>query len=392
MGNTITKQLNTYSQGNNEYEIRKEVYQGKEHIIAPIVMMVEGVHSGSKGAILHTAEELGKVIGAWNGIPVVINHPKKDDEFISANSPEVLDSQSVGRIYNTYMKDKKLMAEAWMDPEKLEKLSALAYDHILNQKPLDVSVGVFTEDTEEEGEYNNEIYEAIATNYRPDHLALLPGGEGACSWNDGCGVRVNEKKEEDVSKEINADNPLQRTKFNTNKKEDTIMSEEKKPWGGCMEKIVTIIQSNETPYTEDHREWLLTQEEAFLDKLIPKEPAEVKIEPVQVNKEQALEVLKETIKNQDDFIELLPDNMKDSMKSGLALHQEARQKMIDEIQSNANDVWTKEELDTMNFATLKKVHSSMKIPIVDYSLNGGNPANNNADMEVLTAPGVEIKE
>ena len=490
--------LKTYSQDNNEYEIRKELHEGKEHIIVPVIMMVEGVHSGSKGAILHLANEMGKIPGAWNGIPAVINHPKKDDEYISANSPEVLDSQSVGRIYNTHMNGKKLMAEAWLDPVKLEKLSALAFDHIINQKPLDVSIGAFTEDEDEEGEYNNEIYNAIATNYRPDHLALLPGGEGACNWNDGCGIRVNKQGEKpDTKKEapvtegkqemflamrklnelgfsvnklvINKDgftvimdimrrklysmdsdgvyhyleelydnsviyskrtngeeklykqayvivddvvelvgeptqvikhvdisyttNTLQRTKFNINKKEDVIMSDEKKPCGQCMEKVVAIIQSNETPYTEKQREWLLTQEEAFLDKLIPKEPEMKKPEAVQVNKEQAMAVLKETIKNQDDFINLLPDDMKDSMRSGLALHEDARKKMIDEIQSNATDVWTKEELTVMNFDTLKKVHGSMKIPVVDYSLNGGTPSiNNNADMEVLVAPGIEIKE
>jgi len=185
-------------------------------------------------------------------------------------------------------------------------------------------------------------------------------------------------------------NTLSRTKFINNKKEEDIsMSKEKTPCEGCMEKIVTIIQSNETPYTEDHREWLLTQEEAFLDKLIPKEPV-IDDEPVQVNTEQALEVLRETLKKPEDFINLLPEEMKDSMKSGLTLHQEARGKMIAEIQDNAKDVWTKEELDKMNFSTLRKVHSSLKIP-VDYSLQADVTVNNDVDQEVLPAPGVELK-
>ena len=73
------KNLKTYSQDNNEYEIRKELHEGKEHIVVPVIMMVEGVHSGSKGSILHLANEMGKIPASWNGIPAVINHPKNDD-------------------------------------------------------------------------------------------------------------------------------------------------------------------------------------------------------------------------------------------------------------------------------------------------------------------------
>jgi len=42
-----------------------------------------------------------------------------------------------------------------------------------------------------EGVWNEEEYHSIVRNYRPDHLALLPGAIGACSWEDGCGIRAN---------------------------------------------------------------------------------------------------------------------------------------------------------------------------------------------------------
>lgn len=512
----VGNNMEIYAEVNALYEIRYETHQDKTHIVVPIVMMVEGVHVGSKGSILHLAEELGKIPDSWNGIPVVVNHPEEDGINISANSPGGID-QAVGRIYNAHMNGDKLMAEVWAEVDKLSSISPDAYDHILNQKPLEVSVGVFTEDEEEQGEYNNETYEAIATNYRPDHLALLPGGKGACSWDDGCGIRTNQKKggknymvrnktlsnkkvlDEDKSLngsdnklfeamevlndngyafnmismndiEVNEDsyyelmekvrqklreknsgndyyyledmykdfiiyevggklfkqayaivedeveflkepvsvtkhidisyttnNNLIRTRFNNKKQEGIQMPNDnvKEPCGGCMEKIVTIIQSNKTPYTEDHREWLLTQEEAFLDQLIPKEPVKKK-EPEkpapQVNKEQAIDVLKESIKKPEDFFNLLPDEMKDSIKSGLTLHKEARQKMEKEIMNHTTDVWTEDELKEMNFETLRKIHGSLSIPVVDYSANGGTPAgNNSADMEILTMPGVELK-
>lgn len=172
------------------YQIRTETHQGKQHIVVPVIMMVEGVHAGSRGPLLHLASELGKVVDSWNGIPITIDHPQQQGAYISANNPEIIDN-CVGRVYNTYIDGDKLKAEAWLDVEKLKAVSPEASAYIMQQKPLDVSVGVFSDEQEEQGEWNGESYIAIAHNHRPDHLALLPGGRGACSWADGCGIRVN---------------------------------------------------------------------------------------------------------------------------------------------------------------------------------------------------------
>ena len=176
------------------YTIRIDSMDGKKHLVVPVVMMVEGVHVGSQGAILHTEEELSKWTEAWNGIPVTISHPKKEGANVSANSPDVLDSSAVGRIFNTHY-DGGLKAEAWIDYEKISAKSVEALTAIENGEPLEVSVGVFTdtEIAEEGARWNGEDYKSIAYNYRPDHLALLPGEEGACSWTDGCGIRTNKK-------------------------------------------------------------------------------------------------------------------------------------------------------------------------------------------------------
>ena len=181
-----------YIQTNN-YTIRTETHQGKAHLVIPVVMMVEGVHNGSEGPLLHTRSELEKFPAAWNGIPVLVGHPLKNGNPISANSPKVIDQDVVGRVYNSKVEDGKLKGEVWVASEKLKQLSPLAYSYIMQMKPLDVSVGVFSDDEETPGKWGEEDYIAIARNYRPDHLALLPGEAGACSWLDGCGVRVNKK-------------------------------------------------------------------------------------------------------------------------------------------------------------------------------------------------------
>ena len=191
VGNNSSQYTMHHVQANN-YTIRTETHQGKKHLVVPVIMMVEGVHAGSHGPLLHLAEDLGRFPEAWNGIPIAIDHPADGEQFISANSPNVIDRQTVGRVYNTQMAEGKLKAEAWIEEEKISRLSPAALGYIRQGHPLDVSVGVFTEDEMSSGVWNNESYDGIARNHRPDHLALLPGGQGACSWEDGCGIRANE--------------------------------------------------------------------------------------------------------------------------------------------------------------------------------------------------------
>ncbi len=192
METIIVQKLQTLRVVANNYTVREETLDGKKHLVVPVVMMVEGVHSGSAGPILHTAAELAKWTEAWDGIPVTISHPEAEGTNVSANSPEVLDASSVGRIFNTVYDD-GLKAEAWIDYEKISAKSTEALYAIEAMEPLEVSIGVFTDSEDTEGEWKGETYDSIAYNYRPDHLALLPGDEGACSWNDGCGIRANQK-------------------------------------------------------------------------------------------------------------------------------------------------------------------------------------------------------
>jgi hypothetical protein len=176
----------------SDYEVTLTVHQDKPYYVVPVVMMVEGVHSGSHGPLLHKIDELGKIPAAWNGIPVVIDHPEdKDGTPISANAPDVIDNRSVGKVYNTTVDGLKLKAEAWLDEDKLNEIAPEILQDILNNKLIEVSVGVFSEEQDEEGTWNGEEYKAVAYNYRPDHLAILTEFVGACSCKDGCGIRTN---------------------------------------------------------------------------------------------------------------------------------------------------------------------------------------------------------
>jgi len=182
-----------YSVQTANYEIREEVHDGKEYIVVPIVMMVEGVHHGNRGPVLHQAQELSKFVETWNGRPITVGHPEVEGHAVSANaSPEVHDQVTVGHVFNANYNN-GLRAEAWLDVQRLAAVSPLALTYIYEGQPIDVSVGVFNDTAYIEGEWRGETYESIASNYRPDHLALLPGERGACSWDDGCGIRLNKE-------------------------------------------------------------------------------------------------------------------------------------------------------------------------------------------------------
>ena len=176
------------------YEVRREVFNNKQYLVVPVTMMVEGVHSGSHGPLLHLASELGKVTESWNGIPVTIYHPQNEEgQFVSANSPQVLSEYAAGIVFNSRMEGESLKAEIWFEEDRLQVVSPETYQRVLDGDIIEVSVGVFSEEDGSAGQYKGENYTAIARNHRPDHLAVLPRQKGACSVEDGCGIRTNQK-------------------------------------------------------------------------------------------------------------------------------------------------------------------------------------------------------
>jgi hypothetical protein len=176
----------------SSYSVRLTKFENRDHIVVPVVMLTEGVHNGSGGALYYPAEEISKFPAAWDGRPVPVLHPQDDDGTpISCNSPDVLEGRNVGRVFNTRFAGGKLTAQLWLDVAKLEEVDKELLQRINAREPIEVSTGLFLEVENQSGEWNGEKYDGIARDFRPDHLALLPIGAGACSLKDGCGIRVN---------------------------------------------------------------------------------------------------------------------------------------------------------------------------------------------------------
>lgn len=168
----------------------------RDYLVVPMIMMTEGVHTGDGGSLLYRNEDLSKNPSLWNHKPVVVYHPQKNGKGISACDPDVITNRGIGVIMNAFCVDGKLKAEAWLEPAKMDKVDNRISKAIENDEMMELSTGLFTDNEVTEGDWNGEAYEAIATNYGPDHLAILPDLKGACSIKDGAGfLRTNAAKD-----------------------------------------------------------------------------------------------------------------------------------------------------------------------------------------------------
>lgn len=179
--------------------VRNDRMEDKDWLVVPMVMLVEGVHNGSCGALYYPKEELEKTPASWNHKPVVVYHPNGP----TACDPDVITNRKVGVIMNTKFDGGKLKAEAWLDPDRIKKIDNRIADAIENKSMMELSTGLFTDLEGPDGDWGQEHYDAIAVNYRPDHLALLPDMKGACSMEDGAGfLRLNSEKEKKTEDRI----------------------------------------------------------------------------------------------------------------------------------------------------------------------------------------------
>ena len=113
---------------------------------------------------------------------------------VSANDPKIIEASAIGTVFNSRW-DGKLRSEAWIDVERAERIAPEVLRALAEGSgaALEVSTGLYTGEDGKAGQWNGKDYRATVRDYRPNHLALLPNGKGACNWADGCGIRLNEE-------------------------------------------------------------------------------------------------------------------------------------------------------------------------------------------------------
>lgn len=163
----------------------RQNWRGEAYLIVPVIMAKLGVVMN--GATIPDEEFFAP---SWNGVPVTFGHPADDNgDFLSANSPEVLDRWQVGYIFGTEYRGGDLKADAYVNIERAEMLREGSIEALeTGELKIDVSTGYFCEHDNAQ----NDI--TIHRDIKPDHLAILFDIEGACSFEDGCGIRANQQR------------------------------------------------------------------------------------------------------------------------------------------------------------------------------------------------------
>jgi len=177
-------------------EVREDTLDDRVYLVAPVIAVMNGVMNDE---YVSTQELLYVPVELWNDIPLPIQHPQKGGQDASARSVAVIEERVCGRFYNARYEvsgnDVKLKGELWVDIEKTVAMGddgTQVVNRLRSGQPLEVSTAYFRDVEDAPGAFNGVAYGTVAHNLRPDHLALLPGEIGACSWADGCGApRVN---------------------------------------------------------------------------------------------------------------------------------------------------------------------------------------------------------
>jgi len=429
---------NTFQQltFNLKPNVKHDTMEGKPYLVVPMVMMTEGVLNGSNGPLFYPADELAKLPVIWNHKPVVVYHPSTG----TACSPDVLSARKVGVIMNTRFEDNKLKADAWLEESRLKAVDKRILTAMNENKMMEVSTGLFTDNESMAGEFNGKPYEAIARNYRPDHLAILPDLKGACSIEDGAGLlRLNEEKNDTIINGISfqqirdlitaklreskknawvtdvfdsyfiystddmMDSKLFQQKYSikkdvikiegiatpvvrsieyktvdgkpiTNLRKDSNMNKEKL--------VEQLISNASTKWGDGDKEFLMSQDEATLEKMLPIKNAIEDIEAEKAKKKKEEEeaakknaddpeaakkkkeeeeaAAKEAEKNSEkvtakEYIANAPKEIQDVLTNGLNSYNKEKTRLIGMITANKKNSFTKEQLGVKNVDELKAI-------------------------------------
>lgn len=178
--------------------VRDGQLMGRKMRIIPAVMVQEQVLNNNLGATFLPAEEIAASVDSWNGMPVVLRHPTRNGQPVSARTEATLNARGLGMVLNARAEGGKLKADLYLDVERMEAIpdAAEMLQRFASGEIGELSTGFGTRLDRSEGVHNGRRYVAVMRDVRPDHLALLPDERGACSVADGCGLGVNQEQTE----------------------------------------------------------------------------------------------------------------------------------------------------------------------------------------------------
>ena len=215
-----------------------------EYQVYPVVMLAEGVHHGvGTDPVYYPPQVLEASAPHWNNMPVTVGHPVLPDgtHVLCNHDGTIRQEWQVGYVANVVFEGGKLKAELFLNTALVSQKSPSLFSFIENGGKLEVSTGLLAMDDGQAGQWNSEQYSASIVDMIPDHLALLPNSTGACSWDDGCGLRANEKNIIDITT-LSAENVKEYLYTN---KGDTffVILAKQQELGGLIDKVRRFVDS-----------------------------------------------------------------------------------------------------------------------------------------------------
>jgi len=149
-------------------------------------MVKEAVLCGSDGCLLWPASTIQSMASLWHDVPVCVDHPMANGTPVSIKTcPHRIIGHVKNPVFDPATKSLKATIKV---PQHIQGIHQI-------QQLREVSIGVFTNNLQDNGHYQGKRYIGRVTTARPDHLAILDG-VGACDWSSGCGIRVHSEIEE----------------------------------------------------------------------------------------------------------------------------------------------------------------------------------------------------
>ena len=192
------KSVNVLSVVNSKSKISTQIIDGKEHIVInDVVPIVDDI---VMNGIFYPADEINKSYMTLNDNLMPLDHPRINNEHVSALNPQAINNFYIGAWgRNVRKSNDRVLMDAYIDrkfAESTEKGRMLVnrLDDMMNGKnttPIHVSTGLTYTPDNQSGSSKGKRYTAIARNMKFDHVAILPDKQGAATPDDGVGIFVN---------------------------------------------------------------------------------------------------------------------------------------------------------------------------------------------------------
>lgn len=185
----------------NVAKIRKETRNGRDVIVVPSATLPDGV---VMNGIRYEAEEIAKSFATLNKTPAPFGHPLINGKFISARDPEGINIGWIGAHNENARQEKgRVLLDKVIDVEVANRSEQgkAVLAAIEAGEPVHTSTGLLCELEPVSGE---DGIRANARNLFFDHDAILLNEEGAATPEQGVGMLVNAKGEQEEIEVINS--------------------------------------------------------------------------------------------------------------------------------------------------------------------------------------------